>query len=802
MPARPKTATLVMRMMLAQRTGRELAEEERPSGVEHVTETSCAIFAQSLAPALRGRAWVAFECDDGAAGDWSHFSMPHDAERYARCRRRCAAAIQELFRRAGLADETFAEATKRRGGRPGLPAPVFASDVRDERPRLGALEIYFVVAADASPGAELRTVLLHSKLNSSLWPNTRVVVRRLVNALGVLTYEPPRARPAPDGEIDDDDAPATPTSPPASPGGTPASPSRAFRRRAGAPSPKKRPHRAPLPRSHAGGGRRAKEPCEACGQCRYRERYTVVERFNKCEGGTHTACHAHGWPEASLKLARDAGHGLTRWTARKIGDCCALRCATPFCNHLYVREANHARSCLPSPCARARPLDELAAPSPRARRPASSPSDYMTSEYCLATRHTVQYGSHAPAKRVRVAVVVRFPQPFAPGPDLRDGSSALDGAPSLARSQGDDGGFLSLARSQGDDGFLSIQRSTSDAGFLSLPRSEAPAGDGDDERTRASAASQALLAAPDDASSKPPSLPPRSSFLPSPAQLAAARAAAARDDASAPRGDASAASAAAPAAAAARDDASVASGLAPSVAPSARTPERRPSWDASRSPPARRTRILSTRARVVVVVSPLGDPRTGERSRGHYEDGLEAGLGARWAEPRRGPKPAWEKSHGKGHAEPMRVDIAGPASQYGCLAARPPDRAHAKISRCRAWVPREWNEIRRPALPSYDCKAFGAPPDVEPAISFTAQPPAPGQHPSQFVGFLDVAAGGRTYEVSIRSTSGAASRSYTLVQPSTPLAFAATGPACLCVTLARSASLQRSNSNSSMGTVG
>ena len=150
----------------------------------------------------------------------------------------------------------------------------------------------------------------------------------------------------------------------------------------------------------------------------------------------------------------------------------------------------------------------------------------------------------------------------------------------------------------------------------------------------------------------------------------------------------------------------------------------------------------------------------------------------------------------------MRVDIAGPASQYGCLAARPPDRAHAKISRCRAWVPREWNEIRRPALPSYDCKAFGAPPDVEPAITFTAQPPAPGQHPSQFVGFLDVAAGGRTYEVSIRSTSGAASRSYTLVQPSTPLAFAATGPACLCVTLARSASLQRSNSNSSMGTVG
>ena len=105
-------------------------------------------------------------------------------------------------------------------------------------------------------------------------------------------------------------------------------------------------------------------------------------------------------------------------------------------------------------------------------------------------------------------------------------------------------------------------------------------------------------------------------------------------------------------------------------------------------------------------------------------------------------------------------------------------------------------------IPSYDCKAFGAPPDVEPAISFTAQPPAPGQHPSQFVGFLDVAAGGRTYEVSIRSTSGAASRSYTLVQPSTPLAFAATGPACLCVTLARSASLQRSNSNSSMGTVG
>ncbi|KAH8093011.1 hypothetical protein JL720_5185 [Aureococcus anophagefferens] len=172
MPARPKTATLMMRMMLAQRTGRELAEEERPSGVEHVTETSCAIFAQSLAPALRGRAWVAFECDDGAAGDWSHFSMPHDAERYARCRRRCAAAIQELFRRAGLADETFAEATTRWGGRPGLPAPVFANDVRDERPRLGALEIYFVVAADASPGAELRTVLLHSKLNSSLWPNT------------------------------------------------------------------------------------------------------------------------------------------------------------------------------------------------------------------------------------------------------------------------------------------------------------------------------------------------------------------------------------------------------------------------------------------------------------------------------------------------------------------------------------------------------------------------------------------------------------------------------------------------------
>ncbi|KAK7248731.1 hypothetical protein SO694_00040272 [Aureococcus anophagefferens] len=641
MPARPKTATLMMRMMLAQRTGRELAEEERPSGVEHVTETSCAIFAQSLAPALRGRAWVAFECDDGAAGDWSHFSMPHDAERYARCRRRCAAAIQELFRRAGLADETFAEATTRWGGRPGLPAPVFANDVRDERPRLGALEIYFVVAADASPSAELRTVLLHSKLNSSLWPNTRVVVRKLVTALGVLTYEPPRARPAPDGDDDDGDgAPATPTSPPASPLGGRGRRRARFAAPRAAPSPKKRPHaRAPLPR-HA-----------------------------------QRAPRARGWPEASLKLARDAGHGLTRWTARKIGDCCALRCATPFCNHL-VPQANHARR-VPAEPARARgPLDDLAAPSPRARRPASSPSDYMTSEYCLATRHT----------------------PFAPGPDLRDGSSALDGAPSLARSQGDDGGFLSLARSQGDDGFLSIQRR-------------------------------------------------RATLLP----VAAAR---------------------------------------------------RPSWDASRSPPARRTRLLSTRARVVVVVSPLGDPRTGERSRGHYEDGLETGLDARWAEPRRGPKPAWEKSHGKGHAEPMRVDIAGPASQYGCLAARPPDRAHAKISRCRAWVPREWNEIRRPALPSYDCKAFGAPPDVEPAISFTAQPPAPGQHPSQFVGFLDVAAGGRTYEVSIRSTSGAASRSYVLVQPSTPLAFAATGPACLCVTLARSASLQRSNSNSSMGTVG
>ena len=200
---------------------------------------------------------------------------------------------------------------------------------------------------------------------------------------------------------------------------------------------------------------------------------------------------------------------------------------------------------------------------------------------------------------------------------------------------------------------------------------------------------------------------------------------------------------------------------------------------------------------------PLGAKETGERTRGHYEDGLETGLDAQWAPPKSGPTPAWHKSHGKGYAEPMYVDIAGPESQYGCLAARPPNRRHAKISKCRAWVPREWNEIRRPSLKTFDCKSFEEPPDVEQEHVFTAQPPGGDVHPSQFLGWVDVAVGGtppRQYEVSIRSSSGAASRTYVLQQPTMPVSFGALGPTSLLVTLGRSASLIRSNSNSSLGT--
>ena len=52
----------------------------------------------------------------------------------------------------------------------------------------------------------------------------------------------------------------------------------------------------------------------------------------------------------------------------------------------------------------------------------------------------------------------------------------------------------------------------------------------------------------------------------------------------------------------------------------------------------------------------------------------------------------------------------------------------------------------------------------------------------------------------IRSSSGAASRTYVLQQPTMPVSFGALGPTSLLVTLGRSASLIRSNSNSSLGT--
>ncbi|KAH8048163.1 hypothetical protein JL721_12030 [Aureococcus anophagefferens] len=511
MPARPKTATLMMRMMLAQRTGRELAEEERPSGVEHVTETSRAIFAQSLAPALR------------------------------------AAAHAQRVPRARLARGALARA--RRG-----------------------------------------------------------------------------------------------------------------------------------PRPHAVDG-------------------------------------------------------------AKIGDCCARSDALQ--PPLRARRTTLSRPAEPVPALPPRRPGGVAA-----RAPASSPPDYMTSEYCLATRHTVQ-PEPAPRHRRRP-----LPQPFAPGPDLRDGSSASTAPPSLARSQGDDGGFLSLARSQGDDG--PVHPALDERRWLPVAAaSEAPAGDGDDERTRLGRVAGAPRGARRrlEQAAEPPAADPSCRR-----QRSSRRC---RDDASVPRGDASAASAAAPAPAAARDDASVASGSAERRA-AALTPERRPSWDASRSPPARRTRILSTRARVVVVVSPSA---TRGRASGAAATTRTAsdGLGALGRE-RRGPKPAWEKSHGKGHAEPMRVDIAGPASQYG---ASPRGRRTGPTPRSAGAACAATSGTRsggRPSRPTTQGLRRAAGRRAGDIVHGAA--PAPGQHPSQF-GF-STAAGDRTYEVSIRSTSGAASRSYVLVQPSTP----------------------------------
>ena len=65
--------------------------QERENGVEWINETSALFFSQSLAPTLKGRAWVAMEVDDGA--NWAHFSMPHDSKRYLTCKRAVAEAV-------------------------------------------------------------------------------------------------------------------------------------------------------------------------------------------------------------------------------------------------------------------------------------------------------------------------------------------------------------------------------------------------------------------------------------------------------------------------------------------------------------------------------------------------------------------------------------------------------------------------------------------------------------------------------------------------------------------------------------
>lgn len=121
----------------------------------------------------------------------------------------------------------------------------------------------------------------------------------------------------------------------------------------------------------------------------------------------------------------------------------------------------------------------------------------------------------------------------------------------------------------------------------------------------------------------------------------------------------------------------------------------------------------------------------------------------------------------------------------------------------RAWVPREWNEIRRPENAAFDCRSFTAAPDTERTHLFEARPPGGDRHPSAFLGWIECHVGTppRTYEVSIRSTNGTASRSYVLLAPTLPIHFGPDGPACVLVCLGRAPDrFGRANSDSSCGT--
>ena len=582
-----------------QRLNKEAAERDAgvAGGVDCITDASALLFSQSLAPSLRGRVWVALEVDGG--DQYSHFSTGHDAAKYSAAEALIASVVHAVFRRVGLTNEAYSAATARWFPRRGLPAPVFANEVRDERPRLGAFEVYFVI----NDGTDrLRTVLLHSKLNSSLWPNPRNVVRNLLRALGTVATAPeaststptPRRPPRPAPEFSAPDPPRTPASPQ----------TRAFRRRAASrSSPAKASPASSAPRSSSrclvAGRKDGRRPCEACGAARYGRLHVIWQRFNKVEGGTHTACRAHGWPDEALRKARDSRHALTRWSARRIGDCCALRCATNFCNHLYVREANHARSCFVSSVARARPEDYEASEAPDPGPPGmawnptfapTAPAHYLTSEYAIRGRDTASMSAHAPVKRVRVAVVVRFPTPHSP----HSASSA-------------DGGS---------------QRS--------LLLDAACGSGGGDARTADPADDRSVSSAP------------------------------------------------------CAGDRASASSFGGGGAPAGRAS--RPSWGEPPPRPSPRRTPVASRAKVVIAVTPLGEAGTGERERGHYEDGLITGLDAAWAKAGPGnPVPSWLKSNGVGYAEPMRVDVAGPRSPYGNLATTGGGaRSARKIARTRA----------------------------------------------------------------------------------------------------------------------
>jgi hypothetical protein len=217
---------------------------------------------------------------DQRDGRWSHFSMHHDPGLYARRLTEIVSATEQALIACVRA---------------GAPISLARQPTLAEHPRLGAFEVWAVVT---SPHASSVPCLLHSKLNTSLFPSTNNLVRKIQLLVGLPT--PPRT----DGS---------------------------YTRLDGA-------------LNHA--------PCASCGALNVRT-HRVVDRFSYSHSHNNPTvkldCEGTDYPPALNRHVYSPSYknSLTRYGQRLLCEQCCRLCAK--CGHRYVPSANHPHACLGKP---------------------------------------------------------------------------------------------------------------------------------------------------------------------------------------------------------------------------------------------------------------------------------------------------------------------------------------------------------------------------------------------------------------------------------------------------------------------